>query len=112
MVYTRDLKSVMHPIAHAHQVETATILLMTDVSADQRANASGIHVRDSVEVDDQNGGTICANSRLKLEERCDDQWPFETERSVSILWAEQILNNQGVGRHCEILIENRLSEKH
>jgi hypothetical protein len=57
MVYTSDLKRMMHSIADADQVEPAALLLMAHVSTNQRADTRGIHVWDAVEVDNQNGGT-------------------------------------------------------
>ena len=43
----------MNPLVHADQVQAAAVLLVGDVSADQRANSGRIHVGNVGEIQHQ-----------------------------------------------------------
>jgi hypothetical protein len=107
-----DLKSVVYPLADAYESKATAVFLVSHIGTHQRADASGIYVRNFAEIDDERAGIVRANFGLKVEQRRHDQRSAKQQDVLSVLGAGKILNDQGLGRHCPILIENRLLEEY
>jgi hypothetical protein len=62
-----DFESVVNPLIHAHQPQTAPIFLSRDIGADERSNPRRIRQWDIREVEDERARVVGAQLGLKAE---------------------------------------------
>ena len=98
-----DLERVLNPLAHSDQIQAAAILLVGNVCAHQRADSGRIHVGHVGEIQNEGARCIGANLGLKVEECGKDERPGKTQNALSMLWAREIFNDEGLLWHRGIL---------
>jgi len=64
----------MDAITHAYQDETAPVLLVRDVGADQRSDAGGVDVGNAAKIEDQSSGIVSPHFGLEIEQIVHQQW--------------------------------------
>jgi len=104
LLHPSDRERIVHPLAHTDQVEAAFFFLMRNVSAHQRADTRGVHVRDLGEIQKQGAGLVGPNLGLEVEQVTKNKRPVKSEYTLSIFRASEVFNDKRLLRHREILV--------
>ena len=94
-----DFERTVDALADTNESEAAAVFLVSDIGADERADAGGIHVGNLREVDYQRFGLVGSDLGLKIKERGEDKWTGQAQDALSLLWAGQIFDDEGLLWH-------------